>query len=75
MNSMEDTNTSYIRHKVEDSVYSQISYSGKIRWRQKEKGSLKLILQQEEITNIIENSVVTRTEVKWVDVPVEWIKD
>ena len=65
----------YVRHKVEDSVYTQTSYSGQIRWRQKNKGSLGLILQQQEIINTIENNVIARTEVKWVDVPVEWIKD
>ena len=65
----------YVRHKVEDSVYTQTSYTGQIRWRQKKKGSLGLILQQQEIINTIENNVTAKTEVKWVDVPVEWIKD
>ena len=78
---MENPNIPYVRHKVENDVYSQITYSGRIRWRQKKKGSLELILQQEEITKIIENYGVTRScnvgraEVKWVDVPVEWIKE
>jgi hypothetical protein len=72
---MENPNIPYVRHKVEDGVYSQIAYSGRIRWRQKKKDTLELILQQEEITKIIENYVVARTEVKWVDVPVEWIKE
>ncbi len=74
-NNMENTNTPYVRHKVENDVYSQITYSGKVRWRLKKKDTLELILQQEEITKIIENCVVARIEVKWVDVPVEWIKE
>ena len=68
------TNT-LVRHKVEDNVYTQTSYTGQIRWRQKEKGNQKLILQQQEVINTIENHVVSKQEVKWVDVPVEWIKD
>ena len=65
----------FLRHKVEDSVYTQTYYIGQVRWRQKKKGSLGLILQQQEVTNTIENHVIAKTEVKWVDVPVEWIKD
>lgn len=72
---MESEDKLYVRHKVEDSVYTQTSYTGQIRWRQKKKGSLGLILQQQEVINTIENHVIAKTEVKWVDVPVEWIKD
>ena len=72
---MESEDKFYIRHKVEDSVYTQTTYTGQIRWRQKKKGSLGLILQQQEVINTIENHVIAKTEVKWVDVPVEWIKD
>jgi len=72
---MESEDKFYVRHKVEDSVYTQTTYTGQIRWRQKKKGSLGLILQQQEVINTIENHVIAKTEVKWVDVPVEWIKD
>ena len=65
----------FVRHIVEDSVYTQTTYTGQIRWRQKEKGNQKLILQQQEVINTIENHVISKQEVKWVDVPVEWIKD
>ena len=65
----------YVRHKVEDSVYTQTSYTGQIRWRQKKKGSLGLILQQQVTVSTFGDHVVTKQEVKWVDVPVEWIKD
>jgi hypothetical protein len=44
---MESEDTFYIRLKVEDNVYTQTSYTGQIRWRQKEKGSQELILQQQ----------------------------
>ena len=64
-----------VRHKVEDSVYTQTSYTGQIRWRQKKKGSLGLILQQQVTISTFGNHVIAKTEVKWVDVPVEWIKD
>ncbi len=65
----------YVRHKTDGTTYTQTTYSGQIRWRQKKKGSLGLILQQQEIINTIKNHVIAKTEVKWVDVPVEWIKD
>ena len=64
-----------VRHKVEDNVYTQTSYTGQIRWRQKEKGSQKLILQQQVTISTFGDYVITKHEVEWVDVPVEWIKD
>ena len=36
-----------INLKVEDHIYTQTSYTGQIQWRQKEKDSLELILQQQ----------------------------
>ena len=68
------TNT-LVRHKTDGTTYTQTTYTGQIRWRQKEKGSLELILQQQVAINTIENHVISKQEVKWVDVPVEWIKD
>ena len=65
----------YVRHKVEDSVYTQTSYTGQIRWKQKEKDSQELILQQQVTVSTFGDYVITKQEVKWVDVPVEWIKD
>ena len=65
----------FVRHIVEDSVYSQTSYTGQIRWKQKEKGSQELILQQQVTVSTFGDHVITKQEVKWVDVPVEWIKD
>lgn len=65
----------YVRHKVEDSVYTQTSYTGQIRWKQKEKDSQELILQQQVTVSTFGDHVITKQEVKWVDVPVEWIKD
>jgi hypothetical protein len=72
---MESEDTFYIRHKVEDNVYTQTSYTGQIRWRQKEKDSQELILQQQVTISTFGNYVITKQEVSWVDVPVEWIKD
>ena len=64
----------YVRHKVEDSVYTQTSYSGQVRWCRKPLYD-EPILQQQVVINTIENHVISKQEVKWVDVPVEWIKD
>ena len=36
---MESEDTFYIKLNVEDNVYTQTSYTGQIRWRQKEKDS------------------------------------
>jgi hypothetical protein len=68
------TNAS-INLKVEDNIYTETSYTGQIRWRQKEKDSQELILQQQVTISTFGNYVITKQEVKWVDVPVEWIKD
>jgi len=64
-----------INLKVEDHIYTQTSKTRQILWRQKEKDSQELILQQQVINNTIENYVITKQEVSWVDVPVEWIKE
>jgi len=64
-----------INLKVEDHIYTQTSYTGQIQWRQKEKDSQELILQQQVTISTFGNYVITKQEVKWVDVPVEWIKD
>jgi len=68
------TNAS-INLKVEDHIYTQTSYTGQIQWRQKEKDSQELILQQQVTISTFENYVITKQEVKWVDVPVEWMED
>jgi len=68
------TNT-LVRHKTDGTTYTQTSYTGQIRWRQKEKDSQELILQQQVTISTFGNYVITKQEVKWVDVPVEWIKD
>jgi len=68
------TNAS-INLKVEDHIYTQTSYTGQIRWRQKEKDSQGLILQQQVTISTFGNYVITKQEVKWVDVPVEWMED
>ena len=64
-----------INLKVKDHIYTQTSYTGQIQWRQKEKDSQELILQQQVTISTFGNYVITKQEVKWVDVPVEWIKD
>lgn len=68
------TNT-LVRHKADGSVYTQTSYTGKLRWKVRAHGSVKLVLQQEEITNFIENYVIAKQEIKWVDVPIDYDKD
>ena len=72
---MESEYTFYTRHKVVDNVSTQTSYTWQIRWKQKEKGSQDLILQQQVTVNTFGDHVITKQEVEWVDVPVEWIKD
>jgi hypothetical protein len=72
---MENTNIPLVRHKVEDNVYTQTFYTGQIRWRQKEKDSLELILQQQVAVSTFGDQVITKQEVKWVDVPVEWLEE
>jgi hypothetical protein len=67
------TNT-LVTNKVEDNVYSQTSYTGQIRWCRKPLHH-EPILQQQVIINTIGNYVITKHEVKWVDVPVEWMED
>ena len=69
------TPTPTLEQKVEDNVYTQTFYTGQIRWRQKEKDSLELILQQQVAVSTFGDKVITKQEVKWVDVPVEWIKE
>jgi hypothetical protein len=64
-----------INLKAEDHIHTQTSYTGQIRWRQKEKDSQELILQQQVTISTFGNYVATKQEVKWIDVPVEWIKD
>ena len=71
---LKTTNT-LVRHKTDGTTYTQTTYTGQIRWRQKEKGSLKLILQQQVTISTFGDHVISKQEVKWVDVPVEWIKD
>ena len=64
----------FLRHKIEDSVYTQTSYTGQIRWCRKPLYD-EPILQQQVTVSTFGNYVITKQEVKWVDVPVEWIKD
>jgi hypothetical protein len=71
---MESEDTFYIRHKVEDDVYTQTSYTGQIRWCRKPLCD-EPILQQQVTISTFGNYVITKQEVSWVDVPVEWIKD
>jgi hypothetical protein len=67
------TNT-LVRHKVDSSVYTQTTYTGQIRWCRKPLYD-EPILQQQVVINTIENNVIAKQGVKWVDVPVEWIED
>ena len=67
------TNT-LVRHKVEDNVYTQTSYTGQIRWCRKPLYD-EPILQQQVTVSTFGDHVISKQEVKWVDVPVEWIKD
>ena len=67
------TNT-LVRHKTDGTTYTQTTYTGQVRWCRKPLYD-EPILQQQEVINTIENHVVSKQEVKWVDVPVEWIKD
>jgi len=67
------TNT-LVRHKVEDNVYTQTSYTGQIRWCRKPLYD-EPTLQQQVTISTFGNYVITKQEVKWVDVPVEWIKE
>jgi len=71
---MESEDTFYIRHKVEDNVYTQTSYTGQIRWCRKPLYD-EPILQQQVTISTFGNYVITKQEVEWIDVPVEWIKD
>lgn len=71
---MEFEDTFYVRHKVDGSVYTQTTYTGQIRWCRKPLYD-EPILQQQVVINTIENNVIAKQEVKWVDVPVEWIED
>jgi len=75
MENIEDNMEETIKLKVEDSVYTQTSYTGQIQWRQKEKDSQELILQQQVTISTFGNYVITKQEVKWVDVPVEWFTE
>lgn len=47
-------------------------YTGNIRWVQKERGSLKLLLQHEVIREYIKDRVSVEQKVEWVSVPVVW---
>ena len=74
---MESEDTFYVP-KLDGTTCTQTSYTGKLRWKEKlswkEGGhsSVKLVLQQEEITNFIENHVISKQEIKWVDVPIDY---
>ena len=60
----------FLRHKIEDSVYTQTSYTGQIRWCRKPLYD-EPILQQQVTVSTFGNYVITKQEVKWVDVPQE----
>lgn len=52
-----------------DSIYTQTSFSGKLRWFYKPLYD-EPTLQQEQVVRHIENYVTTRIETNWVDVPI-----
>lgn len=59
-------------NNTDDTVYTQTSYSGKLRWVIKPLCD-EPILQHEEVTTHYNIAcVITRVETKWVDVPVEY---
>lgn len=65
-----ETNLVHIVPNPNDSVFSQTSYSGKLRWAWKPLFS-KPILQQEEVIHYFKNGLVENAKTKWVDVPLE----
>lgn len=65
---METKNLAYIVPNPDDTVYTQTSFSGKLRWYYKPLYD-EPILQQEEVIHYFKNGVVNKAETKWIDVP------
>jgi len=49
--------------------FGNTRYSGNLRFLQKNKDSLKMILQHEVITDCYEDNVLVKQKVEWVNVP------
>jgi hypothetical protein len=49
--------------------FGNTRYSGNLRFLQKNKDSLKMILQHEVITDCYEDNVLVKQKVEWVSVP------
>ena len=58
----------HIVQNPNDSVFTQTSYSGKLRWYYKPLYD-EPTLQQEEVIHYFKNGLINNTETKWIDVP------
>lgn len=66
---MENKNLVHILPNSDDEVFTQTSFSGKLRWYCKPLYD-EPVLQQEEVIHYFKNGIVSKAETKWIDVPI-----